>query len=224
VSGAKFFTTTGAYFGGMNSRAKPVRSLLLALGLAGIPLTLAEGADASANSAVTPTRPPLRLDSEVEYYLPTKAHRSIRSIFANAAAGVSLLHGIFTFEGGITVAGAWGNIIQWDQHFNDVRLDTSVGGAGPMFLIRCDPFHVWRLSLSLDLLSAIVFYSNHFPPGGDIYNFTWRLGGALVFRVNERFSVTVGLRWMHVSNGQGLGAQNPSYEGLGFPVGLLYRF
>jgi len=29
-----------------------------------------------------------------------------------------------------------------------------------------------------------------------------------------------GVRWMHVSNGQGLGAQNPSYEGIGFPIAL----
>ena len=36
--------------------------------------------------------------------------------------------------------------------------------------------------------------------------------------VNERLSLTVGLRWMHISNGQGLGAHNPSYEGARLPA------
>jgi hypothetical protein len=62
------------------------------------------------------------------------------------------------------------------------------------------------------------------PPGGDIYNFTWQLGGALAFRIDERFTLSAGVRRMHVSNGQGLVPRNPSYEGIGFPLGLAVRF
>ena len=104
-----------------------------------------------------------------------------------------------------------------------VNLMSAVFGAGPIFLIRCEPFHVRWFAVSLDLLGGLVIYSDRFPPGGDIYNFTWRMGGALLFRLGPRLTLSVGARWMHVSNGQGLNPGNPSYEGVGVPLGLTYR-
>src|SRR5690606_20627380 len=72
--------------------------------------------------------------------------------------------------------------------------------------------------------SPAVFYRPDFPPGGDFYNLAWQLGGAVAVRITERLRLGFGVRWMHVSNGQGLGAQNPSYEGVGFPVSLDWPF
>ena len=66
-------------------------------------------------------------------------------------------------------------------------------------------------------------YSDRFPPGGDYYNFTWRMGGSLHIRLTDTVTLTAGARWMHVSNGQGLGRHNPAYESVGFPLGLIYR-
>jgi hypothetical protein len=173
-----------------------------------------------------PRRVHLRLDSEVEYYLPTKSDRRIDSVFTNAVFGVSVLRDILIVEAGMTATTAWGHITQLGDDFQPVRLsiDGAVFGSGPILLVRCQPFHIGRFSLLLDVLGGIVFYSSHFPPGGDFYNFTWRLGGAFAVRVSEHLSVTAGARWMHVSNGQGFTQKNPSYEGVGFPVGLAYRF
>jgi hypothetical protein len=162
--------------------------------------------------------------SETEYYVPTKSDRRVQSNFENVMAGVSLFRGRFTVAGGATATSARGYITQYGDHFQDVALATAVGGAGPIFLLRAQPFELWRLSLALDLVGGLVLYAHRFPPGGDVYNFAWRLGGALALRLTDAVSVSTGARWMHVSNGQGLGPQNPSYEGVGFPLGVTYRF
>ena len=171
-----------------------------------------------------PRHPPqLRGDFEVEYYLPTHAGRQIQSIFSNALFGAQLLRNILVLELGVTWTDDWGYIFQHDGLGIDRRYDSRVFGAGPIFLVRCEPVHLRWFSLSLDLLGGLVVYSAHFPPGGDIYNFTWRLGGALLFRLSRRFTLSAGSRWMHASNGQGIGTQNPSYEGVGVFLGLTYR-
>ena len=180
-------------------------------------------ASAPAAGEEVSTGLPLRVDVDVEYYLPIGEDRQIHSVFVNGLFGVEVIPGILILAGGVTVTGAWGSIVQWNDDFEDVRSDTLVGGVGPLFLIRCEPFHVGRFGLALDVAGAIVLYTRRFPPGGDIYNFTWRLGGALEVRATESLTVTAGVRWMHVSNGQGLGPQNPSYEGVGFPVGFIWR-
>lgn len=160
---------------------------------------------------------------EISYYWPTHVDRQITSGFLNAAVGIELLDGWITVAGGVTLSVASGHILQWDENFQDQRLGTTAFGAGPMLLVRVETPALGGVSLIADVLGSLLIYSGDFPPGGDIYNFSWRLGGALAFRVHESISLTVGVRWMHVSNGQGLGPQNPSYEGLGFPLGVAYR-
>lgn len=83
-------------------------------------------------------RPPLRVDSEVEYYLPTHPSRAINTLFTNALVGVALLRGILILEAGLTATAAWGSITQWDANFNNVVYPITVGGAGPIVLIRCE--------------------------------------------------------------------------------------
>jgi hypothetical protein len=186
--------------------------------------TLRSGAARADGTLAPRARPALRADAELEYYFPTKSDRPIRTVFANVVIGVPVLHEVLVLEAGLTATGAWGSITQWNERFVDVRYDTGVVGAGPIFLVRCEPVHLGRFALSLDALGGVVFYSAAFPPGGDVYNFTWRLGGAFLVRVTEPLSISVGTRWMHVSNGQGLNPHNPSYEGIGFSVGISYRF
>ena len=111
--------------------------------------SLVAGSALAAEPVARRGMPPLRLDAEVEYYLPLQAGRSIHTVFTNAVFGVQLLRNVLVLEAGATATGAWGNITQWDQSLNDVKYDTAVFGAGPIFLIRVEPLHVGRLSLSL---------------------------------------------------------------------------
>jgi hypothetical protein len=197
----------------------PIRIVMLLLVLTAVPRVLS-----AREPPPRARRPVLRVDSELEYYLPTKRERPIYSTFANCVVGAELWRGVLSLAAGVTSTVAWGSITQWDENFRDVRYDTTAAGLGPIFLIRIAPFGVGAFGVVLDLLGGLVAYSVRFPPGGDLYNFTWRMGGALVARMTDNLFFTAGIRWMHVSNGQGLGPQNPSYEGVGFPVDLMYRF
>ena len=67
-------------------------------------------------------------------------------------------------------------------------------------------------------LAGIILYNKPFPPRGDIYNFMFRLGGTITFYINENYSLNIGLRRMHVSNGQGVGSFNPFMKELVYPL------
>ena len=55
---------------------------------------------------------------------------------------------------------------------------------------------------ALGASGAVVLYSSHFPPRGDIHNFAWRAGGAIGYSATRRLRIELGGQWMHVSNGQ----------------------
>ena len=83
---------------------------------------------------------------------------------------------------------------------------------------------VGRFSISLDINEALILYTSHFPAGGDIYNFMHRLGGAICYRITKRDKISLGGRWMHVSNGQGFNEHNPSYQAAGANIGVIHYF
>lgn len=122
------------------------------------------------------------------------------------------------WRAGVTGTYATGSIMQLDEHFHDVRLYNSAVGLGPVGLLRLQTPELARLRLSLEGSGGFIVYSEHFPAGGDIYNFMWRAGLSLEARISARCSLGLGYRVMHVSNGQGLGPQNPSYEARGFSL------
>jgi hypothetical protein len=128
-----------------------------------------------------------------------------------------------TFLGGVRITDAHGYILQLNEHFDTVRYDTAAFGAGPMFMVRWEPIRARVASVSLDAVGGVVLYDARFPAGGDIYDFTFRFGGAVAVTMTPRTAIGAGVRWMHLSNGQGLGPQNPSYEGVGFHLGVTFR-
>ncbi len=190
------------------------------------PLVLAVLVVPNGASAADPQGTPavgsgLLVDASGEYYYPIHAPRRIHSAFLNAAIGAEVIRPVhFCAMGGLTFTFADGNIVQWNDSFQDVRYPTVAAGLGPMFLLRVRLATLDRVSLAAEMVGAIVLYSGRFPPGGDIYNFAWRFGAAAGYRLADRLELSVGVRWMHVSNGQGLGPQNPSYEAIGFPIAL----
>ena len=181
---------------------------------------LAWGAPALAGDGEE-TEPPPLVDVAAAYYVPTDENRAVNSVFVNAAIGVDLLPSIgFSAFGGVTLTYATGHIVQWNDYFEDVRYETEAAGVGPIFLLRWAPLRIAGVALAAEMVGGVVLYSNDFPAGGDIYNFTWRFGGSLSYQVDDELMISAGVRWMHVSNGQGLGPQNPSYEGVGFPISV----
>lgn len=166
-----------------------------------------------------------KLEIGAEYMAPYHPSRQIQTITADVLLGIQFFRKVrLSLYAGVTTTYAWGNLIQWDRNFKDVIYPNAAFGAGPAFLIRAEPVISKHVSLSADIHGGLILYSSRFPYGGDIYNFMWRLGPSVIYRITDQYSLTIGLRWMHVSNGQGLGPQNPSYESFGANVHFIHYF
>ena len=167
----------------------------------------------------------LKLETGLELMLPYHKSRQIQTISANFLFGAQFFkkwH--LQVLGGITTTYAYGNIIQWDDHFQDITYQNNAFGAGPVLQLRIEPLVIKKISVSVDIGSGIIFYNTRFPYGGDYYNFMSRLGASFIYHINEKFAFGVSGKWMHVSNGQGLGGFNPSYEAAGMSVELTRYF
>jgi hypothetical protein len=166
-----------------------------------------------------------KLEAGAEYMVPYHRNRQVQTVSADVLLGIQFFRKVrLSLYAGVTTTYAWGNIIQWDNNFKDVVYLNAAFGAGPAFLIRAEPVISKHVSLSADIHGGLILYSSRFPYGGDIYNFMWRLGPSVIYRITDQYSITLGLRWMHVSNGQGLGPQNPSYESFGANVHFIRYF
>ena len=127
-------------------------------------------------------------------------------------------------KGGITCTYAWGYSRQWykvaDSVWQAFDYETSAFGAGPVLQIEHVVITTGRFSLLAEASAGCILYNTRFPYGGDVYNFMLRTGPSLRYRINASYSVTAGYRWMHVSNGQGIGNHNPYYEAQGLNIGI----
>lgn len=194
------------------------RGLLLAL----LASALSPGL-AVVQAGEIPDAPPrvLRSSWEVEYHYPVRRERQIHTVFINALLGGELAKSIhLSGYAGLTATAASGYILRWNDRFQEVRYDTSLAGLGVMVLLRCQPVQVGRVRLGIDAAGGLIAYTARFPPGGDWYNFAWKIGPVLSVALHEDLALFTGLRWMHLSNGQGLGPQNPAYEAVGATAGL----
>ncbi len=159
----------------------------------------------------------------IEYLAPTNSNRQIDTWSGNLFAGVQFFEKCpLRIYGGLTMTHANGE--QLDDQKTGVVYYNNVAGAGPVCHMRFEPFIYKGLSFSGDASGGIIFYTEDFPVGGDFYNFMWRRGFSLNYHFNNMFALNLNFKWMHVSNGQGLGPQNPSYEGKGFGLALSGYF
>lgn len=162
-----------------------------------------------------------RWDVGVEAYLPTDDNRRINTFNVNASAGIALWRsaGVWLY-GGLTASFAWGEAIKSETNAADTILEISTAGLGPFLMIRWTPLTFDRVALSLNAGEGVIFYSGNFPSGGDVYNFMGRLGADFTARIDRSLRLSLGFRWMHVSNVEGLGTFNPSYSGIGGAASL----
>ncbi len=169
--------------------------------------------------------PPLpdrfHVEAAVEHLWPIDDSRRIKTTSANAWIGRGILHQSWlAWRAGVTATWATGYILQFDDQFRDIRFDNAAAGVGPSLALRLQTPELARLVVGVEGSGGLIFYTRRFPAGGDIYNFMWRAGPSIECHVAERWWLGAGFRVMHVSNGQGLGPQNPSYEARGAVIWL----
>jgi len=124
---------------------------------------------------------------------------------------------------GATLMHASGHIKQLtgsldDGSLRDVRLASPGWGLGPSIGASLRAPLSPGVSLSLDAKGALLLHDRAFPAGGKRYNGMIEGGPSLHWRLDGSSELALGARWLHLSNGQGLGAHNPSYDGRGLSL------
>ncbi len=135
----------------------------------------------------------------------------------------------FKFYGGFTVSHSRGAITRRTGSFEagtlmDEALDSTATGAGPVLAIRTEFARRGNVSASLDGSAGVLLYDRDFPAGASRYDFMFRYGPTLSYRLNDRQALSLTLRGMHVSNGQGINGHNPQYNAAGLGVQFLGTF
>ncbi len=177
------------------------------------------------DSIKTEEHPVNFLELGLEYYSPSHWNRQIKTVNINGLVGKEFIRsiGLHIFAG-VTITHAWGNTIMVNELLKEEQYETSAIGIGPVILFRLQPLTISNFSFSIDATGGIILYNKSFPPRGDIYNFMLRLGGTITFYIGDNFRINLGLMRMHISNGQGVGAFNPFYEGDGLSLNLSKQF
>ena len=167
---------------------------------------------------------------EVQELVPIESDRSIRT------TNLDLLFRIkdfdtpdFKFHGGLTVSHARGTITRQTGSFQAGTLKeetyaSTATGAGPVLAIQTELARSGNLSASLHGSAGVLLYDRDFPGGASRYEFMLRYGPTVSYRLNDRQDLSLTLRGMHVSNGQGFNSHNPQYNALGFGVQFLGAF
>ena len=166
----------------------------------------------------------------MEYLYPTEDSRNIETTNLNAYIRIKKPKNVnLSILAGLTATYATGDITQLEGEFSEGTLretnykNTAVG-IGPGILLDLRLWQGNKFSLHLDGSGSLIFYSEDFPAGGDRYNFMWRGGPVIRYDIGNGHDIGLGYLWMHVSNGKGLSADNPSYDakGLGLQYSIIY--
>lgn len=164
----------------------------------------------------------------IDYFYPTDEFRNIKTINLNAYNLIKEFE-IVNLYAGITATHATGEITQFEGNldegtFREVDFDNEAIGIGTCILAD---LCLWRnnyFSFHLDGSGCLIFYNKDFPTGGDKYNFMLRTGPVIKYVIGNDQEIGIGYQWMHVSNGQGVGPQNPSYDAQGLNLQYSIAF
>lgn len=171
-----------------------------------------------------------QLNTGIDSLLPTKDDRQLRTTtlhvflrekeYAPLRLNMRLGFGVTRVTGSITqLTGSWE-----EGTLREERLDSQAWGAGPEVEASFRLFTLGRVSGRADFLGGVYLYDRDFPAGGKRYNGMLQAGLSLNYALGTQDSVSLGYRWMHVSNGGGMESDNPSYEAAGITVRYQRRF
>ena len=137
--------------------------------------------------------------------------------------------GDFKLYGGLTVSRARGTISYRTGSLEagtliDKSYDSTASGAGPVLAARVGLARSGNVSASVDGSAGVLLYDRDFPAGASRYEFMFRYGPTLSYTLNGGQELSVTLRGMHVSNGQGFNTHNPEYNAAGVGVQFLGVF
>ena len=167
---------------------------------------------------------------EVQEFVPVESDRKIRTTNLDLLLRIRAFDTRdFKFHGGLTVSRSRGSITRQTGSsqagtLRDETYGSTATGAGPVLAVQTELARGGNLSASLHGSAGVLLYDRDFPWGASRYEFMLRYGPTLSYRLNDRQDLSVTLRGMHVSNGQGFNSHNPQYNAVGLGVQFLGVF
>jgi hypothetical protein len=158
---------------------------------------------------------------EIQQTQPTKPDRQIELTSVSYFFGRKpLIQERLDLKLGVTATRARGSIVQLDGSLEEGTLraqamDSPAWGVGPTVAATVKVLDVGSTRLNLEVSGSIMAFDRGFPAEGSWYNGMVQAGPSLSIGLGQSRNLTVGARWTHISNGQGLGAHNPSFDGRG---------
>jgi hypothetical protein len=154
----------------------------------------------------------------IDYTLPYNYYRQIQSVSLNLFFWKPYSKKVAVYlHPGLIATFSRGNIIREayvDSLLTEIKTNTSAFGIGPALQVVYPILVFKKISLEANVSAAFLLYTSKFPPGGDFYNFLGRPGASVSLRLDKKSSLRLNCQWLHLSNGKGLGPDNPVYEGI----------
>lgn len=109
--------------------------------------------------------------------------------------------------------------------FEDQRRVDPNATVGFDLMLRLHLFKGTGWSIFVEGGAGMVWFRDHFPPGGTHQNFTPQLGAGITFPFFAQSRLLVGIRWHHISNAGKTGeGRNPGYDGIMAYAGVMIPF
>lgn len=179
---------------------------------------------AESDEAKAAKRAEIPVRISLGYLYPTDDSRDITTVNLNTFIRIKKIEAInLSILAGLTSTYATGDITQLEGDINEgtlreVKYENEAVGIGPAIRLDLRLWQSYNFSFHLEGSGSVILYNKDFPAGGDRYNFMWRGGPALKYDIRDKHNIGLGYLWMHVSNGQGLGSDNPSYDAQGLSL------
>lgn len=193
-----------------------------------VPNAVLNAAEVNLEAAETGKTIPVLLD--IEYHSPKDDDRNIRTTNLNAYFLIKEVRAVnLAIYGGFTATYVKGDITQLEGALEagtlrEVNYEEEAFGMGPGILASLCLWQYGKLSIHFDGSGCLILYNEEFPTGGEPYNFMWRWGPVLRYKIKNDQTIGLGYQWMHVSNGKGIGPQNPSYDAQGPRLQFSFAF
>src|SRR5205814_1276635 len=100
----------------------------------------------------------------------------------------------------------------------DETFDSTASAAGPVLAARVELGRSGNVAASVEGSAGVLLYDRDFPAGASRYEFMFRIGPTLSYRLNEMQDLSLMFMRMHVSNAKGSTTNNPASSAGGFAV------
>lgn len=103
-----------------------------------------------------------------------------------------------------------------------LRKNSDAFGIGPSVMGRLEFNPFGNFYTGLEVAGTMRFFTKAHPAGGRAYDFLWRVGPRISYKVGNYTSFGLSVLYAHASNG--MGSHNPGYEMTGVNLDLEYKF